>query len=85
MPIGRTTIVIAHRLTTIKNVDYIYVIDNGSVIEEGTHEILMRKATGKYQAMFKSQQMEETDNEDDRISMEKVREENEKIACMFIF
>ncbi|CAF4907525.1 unnamed protein product, partial [Rotaria sp. Silwood2] len=40
---NRTTIVIAHRLTTIQNADQIYVLDNGSVIEQGTHEILMTK------------------------------------------
>ncbi|CAF4089268.1 unnamed protein product [Adineta steineri] len=55
---NRTTIVIAHRLTTIQNADYIYVLDKGSVIEEGTHEILMRKERGKYQTMVKMQQHE---------------------------
>lgn len=38
---GRTTIAIAHRLSTLKNSDYIYVLDNGSVAEHGTHEALM--------------------------------------------
>ncbi|CAF3842261.1 unnamed protein product [Rotaria sp. Silwood1] len=44
--IGRTTIVIAHRLTTIQNAHQIYVLDNGSVIEQGTHETLMEKEGG---------------------------------------
>lgn len=39
---GRTTFVIAHRLSTIKNADVIYVMDNGRVIESGTHEKLMQ-------------------------------------------
>ncbi|CAF4137845.1 unnamed protein product [Rotaria sp. Silwood2] len=43
---GRTTIVIAHRLTTIRNSHQIYVLDNGGVIEQGTHETLMYTAFG---------------------------------------
>ncbi|CAF1536472.1 unnamed protein product, partial [Rotaria sordida] len=54
----RTTIVIAHRLSTIQNAHQIYVLEKGSVIEQGTHETLMVKEGGKYQAMVKRQQME---------------------------
>jgi len=35
---GRTSIIIAHRLATIREVDTIYVIDEGQIIEQGTHE-----------------------------------------------
>ena len=84
--IDRTTIVIAHRLSTIQNADYIYVLDKGSVIEEGTHETLMAKEGGKYQTMVKSQQMERiTDDKDDIISMAKVIAEDEERICMLIF
>ncbi len=41
---GRTTVVIAHRLSTILNSDKIYVIDNGQVTGEGTHEELLEKS-----------------------------------------
>jgi ABC-type multidrug transport system ATPase subunit len=81
--IGRTTIVIAHRLTTIENAHYIYVLDRGSVIEEGTHETLMAKEGSKYQQMVKSQQIKKTnDDKDDIIAKAK---EDEKQICMLIF
>lgn len=38
---GRTTVIIAHRLATIREVDYIYVLENGRVVESGTHEGLI--------------------------------------------
>ncbi|CAF4002547.1 unnamed protein product [Rotaria sordida] len=80
---GRTTIVIAHRLTTIQNAHQIYVLDNGSVIEQGTHETLMAREGGKYQAMVKRQQMERIyDDQDDMISIQKAKEEDEKFICM---
>ncbi|CAF4227924.1 unnamed protein product, partial [Rotaria sordida] len=55
--IDRTTIVIAHRLTTIQNAHQIYVLDNVTVIEQGTHETLMAKEGGKYQVIVKCQQI----------------------------
>ncbi|CAF1106708.1 unnamed protein product [Rotaria sordida] len=76
---GRTTIVIAHRLNTIRNADYIYVLDNGRVIEEGTHETLMTNEGGKYRTMVKSQQMKSiNDDKDDTMKMKKVTEVDEK-------
>jgi len=43
----RTTIVIAHRLSTIRNADKICVVNDGAIVEEGTHEQLMAKK-GRY-------------------------------------
>jgi subfamily B ATP-binding cassette protein MsbA len=40
---GRTTIVIAHRLSTIRNADRILIIDNGEIVDSGTHEQLMSR------------------------------------------
>jgi subfamily B ATP-binding cassette protein MsbA len=40
---GRTSIVIAHRLTTVRKADVIFVLDNGTIVEQGTHEELLKK------------------------------------------
>jgi ATP-binding cassette, subfamily B (MDR/TAP), member 1 len=53
---GRTCIIIAHRLTTIQNADLIYVLDEGEVVEKGTHEQLMRLGK-KYAKLYKMQQV----------------------------
>ncbi len=51
---NRTTILIAHRLSTVRNADCIYVLDQGHVIEEGNHEELMARR-GKYFALYEAQ------------------------------
>jgi len=51
---GRTSIIIAHRLSTIKAVDKIVVLDQGQIIETGTHEELMKKK-GRYYSLYSTQ------------------------------
>ena len=51
---GRTTIVVAHRLSTVKNADEIAVIENGSITEQGTHEYLMERG-GSYAKLYNLQ------------------------------
>lgn len=50
----QTTFVIAHRLSTIKTATYICVVENGKIIESGTHEELMKRG-GKYQYLYSLQ------------------------------
>lgn len=52
---GRTTIVIAHRLSTVRAMDRILVFDRGRVVEEGSHEALLTRENGAYRALFEKQ------------------------------
>ena len=54
---GRTTITIAHRLSTIKDVDRILVFDKGRVVEEGTHDSLLKNNSSHYKKLYDMQVM----------------------------
>lgn len=57
---GRTSFVIAHRLSTIREADLILVMDQGQIIEQGTHESLLAKK-GFYEKLYNSQFAEDLD------------------------
>lgn len=52
---GRTVIAIAHRLSTLKKMDRIVVIDNGEIVEDGAPETLLKKANGIFKSMWEHQ------------------------------
>jgi ABC-type multidrug transport system fused ATPase/permease subunit len=52
---GRTTFVIAHRLSTIQSADQILVLDNGSIVERGTHKELIQQGGGLYRKLYERQ------------------------------
>ena len=56
---GRTSIVIAHRLATIKKADKIFVMDAGHIVEIGTHQELLQKDGGYYKNLYEVQFMAE--------------------------
>lgn len=55
---GRTSIVIAHRLSTVRGLDRILVFDRGEIVEQGTHALLAAKPGGIYRGLFERQATE---------------------------
>lgn len=55
MMTGRTSFVIAHRLATVKSAEKILVMDNGQVVEIGTHDELLQKEQGYYRDLYEAQ------------------------------
>ena len=55
---GRTSIVIAHRLSTVRSLDRILVFDHGRIVEQGTHAVLTARAGGIYRGLFERQATE---------------------------
>jgi len=53
--VNRTTIAIAHRLSTVRNAHCIYVMDYGQVVEKGTHEELLENSEGIYTGLWRVQ------------------------------
>lgn len=58
----RTCILVSHRISTVKDSDYIYVLDEGEILEEGTHEKLL-EINGLYADIYQKQQLEKEINE----------------------
>ncbi|MEK9567022.1 MAG: ABC transporter ATP-binding protein [Flavobacteriaceae bacterium] len=56
---GKTSIVIAHRLATVKNADRIIVMDQGTIVEQGTHKELLKVSNGYYAKLYEVQFAEE--------------------------
>ena len=54
---GRTVLVIAHRLSTVRALDRILVFRNGRIIEDGPHDALLRRDHGLYRRLFEHQSL----------------------------
>ena len=52
---GRTAVMVAHRLSTLKDADKIFVLDQGRIVEEGSHEELMKVKDGLYRKLWNGQ------------------------------
>ncbi|MCM3239829.1 ABC transporter transmembrane domain-containing protein [Heyndrickxia oleronia] len=60
---GKTTIITTHRLSGVEHADWILVLDDGAIIQEGTHETLIREE-GWYLEQFQRQQLEASDSQE---------------------
>ena len=49
---GRTTLAIAHRLSTVRQADRILVFERGRIVEQGTHEALLARPDGRYRGLY---------------------------------
>jgi ABC-type multidrug transport system fused ATPase/permease subunit len=50
-----TVLIVAHRLSTVRNADVIFVVKDGRVIEEGSHDVLIAKPDGAYTTLISRQ------------------------------
>jgi ATP-binding cassette subfamily B protein len=66
--VGRTTLVVAHRLSTVRALDRLLVLDKGRIAEEGSHEKLIQLHNGLYRRLFERQALGLTT---DRVEPEK--------------
>ncbi|HEY8595808.1 MAG TPA: ABC transporter ATP-binding protein [Devosiaceae bacterium] len=55
---GRTTLIIAHRLATVRSLDRLLVFDKGRIVEDGNHETLLRQPDGIYRRLFETQALD---------------------------
>lgn len=61
---NRTTVAIAHRLSTVKDADAIAVVSRGKIVEVGTHEQLLRVPNGEYANLVKNQLTENNEEQE---------------------
>ncbi|CAI8594391.1 unnamed protein product [Vicia faba] len=74
--VGRTTIIIAHRLSTIQNADIIAVVQNGMIMETGSHESLMENENSQYTSLVRLQQTRNDQSNDTSSILNRDRMQN---------
>ncbi|KAI3759989.1 hypothetical protein L1987_50377 [Smallanthus sonchifolius] len=68
--VNRTTVVVAHRLSTVKNADMIAVIRQGKMVEKGSHSELLQDPEGAYSQLIKLQEVNKNDNSEEQDNSE---------------
>ncbi|CAE7062613.1 unnamed protein product [Rhizoctonia solani] len=79
---GRTTITIAHRLSTIKAADQIYVMGDGTILEQGTHNDLLRNPGGPYATLVEAQKLREEETKERAQQSDDENEDATKVSSI---
>lgn len=78
---GATTLMIAHRLSTVRNCDIIIVLKHGAIVEQGSHDQLLQIPNGHYRELWEKQS-EQTQREiEERMRKQQEEEEYKKTMC----
>ncbi|KAL8262245.1 hypothetical protein R6Q59_026294 [Mikania micrantha] len=72
--VNRTTLIVAHRLSTVRNADMIAVIHRGKMVEKGSHTELLQDPDGAYSQLIKLQEINKDDNSEEEDNSEQVNE-----------
>ena len=67
---GSTTLMIAHRLSTVRNCDLIIVLKDGQIVESGTHDQLLLKPDGEYKILWEKQSEQSQKEHEEKIKKE---------------
>ncbi|XP_058085069.1 ABC transporter B family member 21-like [Magnolia sinica] len=80
--VNRTTVIVAHRLTTVRNADMIAVIHQGSIVEKGSHSELLKIPDGAYCQLIRLQEMNQGSDDPDKpeLSLDAGRQSSQQLS-----
>ncbi|KAG6786990.1 ABC transporter B family member 11-like [Populus alba x Populus x berolinensis] len=76
--VDRTTVIVAHRLTTVRNADMIAVIHRGKMVEKGTHSELLGDPDGAYSQLVRLQEINRESGRETEVSLESFRQSSQR-------
>ena len=79
---GSTTLMIAHRLSTVRNCDLIIVLKHGQIVESGTHDFLLQKQDGEYKILWEKQSEKTLKEAEEKIKKDSEEKEFKKAVII---